>query len=107
MAGGGVQVFHGPFESLEESFVARVAELAPKPGSPPLLIVAPSRALADRLQRLLALEKGLALVDVHFHTFHSLAASILEDEGFPDGALVQDPFFHDAVVDLALDQAPT
>lgn len=102
-----LKVFSGPFEALEDAFAARVAELRPRIGDAPLLVVAPSRALADRLERLLSVEKGLPLLGVHFHTFHSLAAAIVEDGGFPDGALVSDPLFHDAVVDQALDEAPS
>lgn len=104
---GSLQVFHGPFEALEDAFSARVAELRPKAEDRPLLIVAPSRALAERLERLLSVEKGLPLLGVHFHTFHSLAAAIVEDVGFPEGALISDPLFHDAVVDQALDEAPS
>ncbi|MGH2929414.1 MAG: hypothetical protein ACRDL8_14520, partial [Solirubrobacteraceae bacterium] len=104
---GQLKVFHGPFEALEDAFAARVAELRPKAGDEPLLVVAPSRALAERLERLLSVEKGLPLLGVHFHTFHSLAAAIVEDGGFPDGALVPDPLFHDAVVDQVLDEAPS
>lgn len=101
---GRLQVFQGPFEALEDAFSARVEELRPGPGGPPLLVVAPSRVLADRLERLLAVEKGLPLLGVHFHTFHSLAAAIVEDGGFPPGALIQDSLFHDAVVDQVLDR---
>ncbi len=103
----GLTVVHGPFEALEDAFAARVKELAPKAGDPPLLIVAPSRVLADRLERLLTVEKGLALFGVHVHTFHSLAAAVVEEAGFPDAALVSDPVFHDAVVDRVLDKAPS
>ena len=102
-----LKVFHGPFEALEDAFAARVAELRPRIGEAPLLVVAPSRALAERLERLLSVEKNLPLLGVHFHTFHSLAAAIVEDGGFPDGALVSDPLFHDAVVDQVLDEAPS
>ncbi len=104
---GQLQVFHGPFEALEDAFAARVAELRPRAGEAPLLVVAPSRALADRLERLLSVEKGLPLLGVHFHTFHSVAAAIVEDGGFPDGTLMSDPLFHDAVVDSVLDEAPS
>jgi hypothetical protein len=104
---GTLQVFHGPFEALEDAFSARVAELRPGPGDAPLLIVAPSRALVERLERLLSVEKKLPLLGVHFHTFHSLAAAVVEDGGFPEGALISDPLFHDAVVDGVLDDAPS
>jgi RecB family exonuclease len=105
--GGNLKVFCGPFEALEDAFARRLGELSPRAGDKPLLVVAPSRALADRLERLLAVERGQSLLGVHFHTFHSLAAAISEDGGFPDGALIADPLFHDAVVDQALDEAPS
>lgn len=103
----GLSVVHGPFEDLEEAFVERMKALLPKPGGRPVLVVAPSRVLTDRLERLLTVEKGMPLMGVHFHTFHSLAALVVEESGFPDAALVTDPVFHDAVVDRALDLAPT
>ncbi len=100
-----LQVICGDFAALEDAFAARIAALRPGPGEAPVLVVAPSRRLADRLERLLVVEKGLALAGVHFHTFHSLAAALLEDEELP-GDLVSDPDFHDAVVDGLLDAAP-
>lgn len=103
---GALTVFRGPFEALEEAFAARAAELRPGPGEAPLLVVAPSRALADRLERLLAVEKGLPLLGAHFHTFRSLAAWLLEEGGPFDGTVVSDPLFHDAVVEQVLDAAP-
>ncbi|MBI2789769.1 MAG: exodeoxyribonuclease V subunit gamma [Elusimicrobia bacterium] len=104
---GGLSVVHGPFEALEDAFAARVRALLPEAGGKPLLVVAPSRVMTDRLERLLAVEKGLPLLGVHFHTFHSLAAAVVEEGGFPDAALVSDPVFHDAVVDRVLDKAPS
>ncbi|MDD5305044.1 MAG: hypothetical protein PHS14_18245, partial [Elusimicrobia bacterium] len=104
---GGLTVVHGPFEALEDAFAERVRALIPKAGGRPLLVVAPSRVMADRLERLMAVEKGLPLLGVHFHTFHSLAAAVVEDGGFPALALVSDPVFHDAVVDRVLDRAPS
>ncbi len=103
---GTLQIFHGPFEALEDAFAARAAELRPRPGDAPVLVVAPSRVLADRLERLLAVERGLPLLGVHFHTFRSLAAAVCEDGGPPGGDVVADPLFHDAVVDRALDSPP-
>ncbi len=104
--GGMLRVFHGPFEALETAFSAHVGELLPAPGGSPVLVVAPSRILADRLERLLAVEKGLSLIGVHFHTFHSLAATVVEEDGVGEGVLISDPSFHDAVVDQVLDETP-
>jgi ATP-dependent helicase/nuclease subunit B len=98
-----LNVVCGPFESLEQAFVDKVRALRPAPGGPPVLVVAPSRVLCDRLERLLTVEHGLPLLGVHFHTFHSLAAALVEEGGFPKRALLSDPVFHDAVVDRVLD----
>ena len=103
----GLTVVHGPFEALEDAFVERVRSLKPAAGGRPLLVVAPSRVMTDRLERLLAVEKGMPLLGVYFHTFHSLAAAVVEEGGFPARALVSDPVFHDAVVDRVLDKAPS
>lgn len=99
-------VVHGPFEALEDAFAARARELAPGPGGKPLLVVAPSRALADRLQRLLAVERGLATAGVRFETFHGLVDALLDEGGDLPGLRLSDPVFHDAVLDRALDRAP-
>ncbi|MBI3288648.1 MAG: PD-(D/E)XK nuclease family protein [Elusimicrobia bacterium] len=96
----------GPFEALEDDFAERVASLSPAPGGAALLVVAPSRVLADRLERLLAVDKRRPLLGVHFHTFHSLAAAVAEEGEPGPRALVSDPLFHDAVVDRVLDLAP-
>lgn len=96
-----LSVVHGPFHpDLESALAERVAALLKEEG--PFAIVAPSRRMADRLQRLLAAEKGLHLLDVHFHTFYSLAQTLIEDAGGLGGRLVSDPVFHDAVVDRLL-----
>jgi ATP-dependent helicase/nuclease subunit B len=103
----GLTVVHGPFEALEEAFSAKIRDLKPAEGGKPVLVVAPSRVMTDRLERLLAVEKGMPLLAVHFHTFHSLAAAVVEEGGFPVASLVSDPVFHDAVVDRVLDRAPS
>lgn len=101
-----LSVVHGPFHpDLEDAFAARVKALAAEGG--PFAIVAPSRRLTDRLQRLLTVERGLSLLDVHFHTFYSLATTLVEEGPALELKLVSDPVFHDAVVDglLASPQA--
>ncbi|MBI5202155.1 MAG: PD-(D/E)XK nuclease family protein, partial [Elusimicrobia bacterium] len=97
-----LRVFCGPFTpSLEEAFLARLRELAPVPGRP-VAIVAPSRRLAERLERLAAAENGLALLGARFHTFHSLALEALEESGGPSARFVGDGLFHDKVLDRIL-----
>lgn len=95
----------GPFHrELEEAFIARLRDLVSRHPSGPLAVVAPSRRLADRLQRLAAVEHGMALLGVHFHTFHSLALGVVEDSGFPAKRLIGDPVFHDKLIDRLLEE---
>ena len=98
-----LKVCYGPFHpDLEDAFTQRLAELAAD--REPIAVVAPSRRLVERLQRLAAVEKGLPLLGVHFHTFHSLALAVTE--GAWNGArLVADPVFHDRVVDCLLSRS--
>ena len=95
-----LKVCYGPFHpDLEDAFVARLSELAIL--QRPIAVIAPSRRMAELLQRLAAVEKGLPLLDVHFHTFHSLALAVTED-GRGEGRLIADPVFHDKLVDSLL-----
>ncbi|MDD5655834.1 MAG: hypothetical protein PHF00_01070, partial [Elusimicrobia bacterium] len=90
-----LKVCYGPFHpDLEEAFAARLAQLAARRAR--VLVVAPSRLLADRLQRLAAVEKGLAVADVHFHTFSSLALEATA-AAWGGARLLSDPVFHDRV----------
>ena len=45
----------------------------------PIAVVVPSTSLLDRLRRLLAVERGLTLLNVHFLTFHQLALRLSEE----------------------------
>ena len=106
-----LSVFCGPFQpSLEDAFVERLKSLAaaaPRGRLPaPVAVVTPSRALADRLERLCAVERGLPLINVRFHTFYSLALCVLEEEGFSGKTLLSDPAFFDRMTDDLLDAHP-
>ncbi|TPW19456.1 MAG: hypothetical protein FD126_2671, partial [Elusimicrobia bacterium] len=103
-----MRVLCGPFQpALEQAFLARLGELKPGP-SRRIAVVAPSRRLADRLQRLAAREAGLALLGVRFHTFYSLATEAVEASGGPERPVVGDALFHDLLVDqiLKIDEHP-
>ena len=96
-----LKVYYGPFHpDLENAFAKRLKELAAR--REPVAVVAPSRRMAERLERLAAVEKGLALVGIEFHTFHSLALAVAGDAG----RLVGDPVFHDRLVDSLLSHQP-
>ncbi|TAL10789.1 MAG: hypothetical protein EPO02_06545 [Nitrospirae bacterium] len=73
-------VVTGPFHpDLEAALVSQVRSL--KQGDPlaPLAIVVPSAQLARRVKWLLAVEQGLALLDVHVLTFHDLAKTLIKE----------------------------
>lgn len=98
-----LSVVHGPFCDLEGAFVERLRAAAARGSS--VAVVAPSRRMADRLERLACVDGGLSLLGVRFHTFYSLAAALADEAGGPPGALIGDPVFHDAVVDGLLEGA--
>lgn len=91
------RVIHGSFDALELAFIDALKSLRGKP----VAVVTPSRRLADRLQRVAAVEHGLSLLGVHFHTFFSLAQAVVSDEP-PKARLIADPVFHDRLVDQLL-----
>ncbi|MEK7382710.1 MAG: PD-(D/E)XK nuclease family protein [Elusimicrobiota bacterium] len=100
-----MRVFCGPFQpSLEDAFVERVRRLAASRAT--FAVVAPSRRMAERLQRLLALERGLGLLGARFHTFHSLALEVVEEAGGFEEGVVADGLFHDKVIDAVLAARP-
>lgn len=97
-------VYCGPFQpSLEEAFISRLKGHAAARGL--IAVVAPSRRMADRLQRLACLEHGLSLMRVRFHTFHSLALEIGEESLEFNRDLNPDGLFHDKIIDRLLRQA--
>jgi RecB family exonuclease len=97
-----LNVVCGPFTpSLEDALADRLRALKPGPGRR-LAVVTPSRRLSERVQRLLAVEKGMALLNVRFHTFHSLAMETIERAGGLELDLLGDDLFHDKVIDALL-----
>jgi ATP-dependent helicase/nuclease subunit B len=94
-----LNVRYGPFQpSLERAFLDEIAELRAADPTAPVAVVTPSRRLADRLQRLVALESNCTYVGLRFHTFFSLALEVLRDvDDVPD--VVRDPAFFDRVID--------
>ena len=98
-----LEVFCGPFTpALERAFLSRLGELAPGPGRL-VAVVAPSRRMADRLERLVSVEAGRAVVGLRFHTFFSLALEAVEAAGGPSGRLAPSALFHDLILDRLLE----
>ncbi|MBA5866981.1 MAG: hypothetical protein GDA67_09855 [Nitrospira sp. CR1.3] len=68
--------FHPHLESALVDHIIRI-----KAGDPfaAIAILAPSAPLLDRVRRLLAIERQLALLNVHFLTFHQLALRLADE----------------------------
>src|SRR5713226_4861153 len=70
----------GPFQpDLETALVSQVRALKQENPLAPLAIIVPSAQLARRVKWLLAIEQGLALLDVHVLTFYQLAVTLIEE----------------------------
>jgi len=91
----------GPFHSfLEDEFAQRVKEL--NAGSMnPVVVVAPSSRMMDRLQTVLA-RKGQAVLNVQFHTMASLIQSVVDGAGGLKKPVLSDPLFFDTLVKFIL-----
>ncbi len=70
----------GPFHpDLEAALASQVRSLKQDDPLAPLAVLVPSHQLARRVKWLLAVEQGLALLDVHVLTFHQLAVTLIEE----------------------------
>lgn len=70
----------GPFHpDLEQALVHEVRTIKHDDPLRPLAILVPSQQFARRVKRLLTVEQGLALLDVHVLTFHQLAVALLRE----------------------------
>src|SRR2546425_10751219 len=75
-----LSVVTGPFHpDLETALVSEVRSLKQENPLAPLALIVPSKQLARRVKWLLAVEQGLALLDVHVLTFHRLAETLIEE----------------------------
>lgn len=104
-----MKVIVGPFARLEEALAQDVGAARGAPGelAPRLAVVAPSSRLSFRLERLLAVERGLTLLNVEFHTFHSLARTIAGADGVFEGRqAVADGLLFQRAIESILDGSP-
>src|SRR3989442_15801198 len=75
-----LSVVTGPFHpDLETALVSEVRSLKQENPLAPLALIVPSKQLARRVKWLLAVEQGLALLDVPVLTFHRLAGTLIEE----------------------------
>lgn len=77
-----LDIVTGPFHpDLESALVSQVRSLKQDAPLAPLAIIVPSQQLARRVKWLLAVEQGLALLDVPVLTFHQLAVMLIAEGG--------------------------
>lgn len=70
-------------------------------------VVTASQRMAERLQKVLAMERGLALLNIRFYTLHALALDVLRFAGGPLPAVINDDLFHEKVVEhILLEEDP-
>lgn len=94
-----LRIVTGPFHpDLEAALVEDVRRLKATDPFAPLTIVVPSESLRLRLKRLLCIESGLALLDVHVLTFYQLALRLLTEADSFDPSTVHPEFFFREVV---------
>jgi len=99
-----LSVFTGPFHpDLETALVSEVRSLKQENPLAPLGIIVPSKQLARRVKWLLAVEQGLALLDVHVLTFHRLAETLIE-EGQEDLPAQVNGFFREELLRYLVDR---
>lgn len=92
----------GPFHpGLENALVDHLSKNPPGP-SRRVTLVTPSQTLGERLQRLLALERGLSLFNLRFHTLHTLSLEILRGTAEPIPDIINDDYFHERLVEMLL-----
>ncbi len=82
---------------LESAFKDRIRDLKKADPLKRIAVVAPSGRLMERLQLILAAE-GLALMNLHFHTFASLAEKVVDSEAPLPKPILSDPLFFDTLV---------
>ncbi|HRY28903.1 MAG TPA: exodeoxyribonuclease V subunit gamma [Elusimicrobiota bacterium] len=91
-----------PFQPcLEKTLMDTLSLHPPGPGRL-VAVVSPSRRMSERLQRLIAREQNLPLLNIRFHTFFTLAMEVLDGSAEPDRVVVGDELFHDKLVDSLL-----
>jgi hypothetical protein len=89
-------VVSGPFQpALEEAFLERIRELKKNPLTR-VAVVTPSNRLMEHLQLLLA-SSNTPVINVHFHSFASLAEQIVIAEKPLKKTLVTDAHFYDTL----------
>ncbi|HEX2055191.1 MAG TPA: hypothetical protein VHF07_01780, partial [Nitrospiraceae bacterium] len=94
-----LRIVTGPFQPrLESALVSDLSRLKFQDALAPLAVIVPSDSLRDRVKRLLCIEQGLTVVNVHVLSFYQLALRVLSEYGPFDSSRLQPPiYFHELV----------
>jgi hypothetical protein len=84
------------YPSLENAFLLRFLALKEDPLAQ-VAVVAASGRMLEHLQRTMATQRP-GFLNVHFHTFSSLAEQVVENAGGLDKPVLSDPLFFDTLV---------
>ena len=106
-----LQVVTGRFHPyLESSLFEQLRQVKASDPLAPVAILVPSVSLADRMRRLLALERRVPLINLHILTFHQLALRLAEESRcrpeFVPLRVVDDLFFEQLVRHLVHRRLP-
>jgi ATP-dependent helicase/nuclease subunit B len=104
-----LRVVTGRFHpTLESAFVEQIQRLKADDAWAGIAVVVPSKALLDRVRRLLAVDHQLSLLNVHLLTFHQFALRLAAERRRRDGEepfrIVDDLFFEYLVRQLVQQQ---
>src|SRR5437899_12513463 len=100
-----LSVVTGPFHPyLETALVSEVRSLKQENPLAPLALIVPSKQLVRRVKWLLAVEQGLALLDVHVLTFHQLATTLIRETGGDALPAQVHEFFREELLRYRLDR---
>jgi hypothetical protein len=91
-----LNVFSGSYPFLEDAFLARLHEAKANPWDRVAVVTASSR-LSQRLETRIA-KSGAAMLNVHFHTFATLAENVVQQAGGLKKPLRRDTLFFDTLV---------
>ena len=97
-----LKVVTGRFHpSLESALVEQIRRLKAADPWAKVAILAPSKPILDRLRRVLAIDHGLSLLNLHLFTFHQLALRLADElrsrPGHPPLRVVDGLFFEHLV----------
>ena len=96
-----LKVVTGRFHpSLESSLIKQVQLLKASDPWTHVAVVVPSKPLLDRIKRLLAIDHGLSLLNLHLFTFHQLALRLADEQrahAGPSFRIVSELFFEQLI----------